>query len=163
MFIIYLHLSAHLTSSCAIILFIILYVLYCIMFVFQVYEKNKKRAALFSEQELDRDNRKRLRQASKATNKRKKALEKPNPQSKDESLDSDRRIIQGKTSDNDTKSYSKSTEFFSQLQRQSEEKISSLKNQKNGVSNKSLLQGKEKNGVSFKLQLMFEFILFRIN
>ena len=116
-----------------------------------MYEKNKKRAALFAEQELDRDDRKRLRQASKATNKRKKALEKPSSQARDENLDNDRRIIQGKTSDNDGKSYSKSTEFFSQLQRQSEEKISSLKNQKKGTSSNKTALGTEKNGVQFKL------------
>ncbi len=109
--------------------------------------KRGRDAAFVADAELTRDDKKRLRRASKNSSKKEKnRLEseeklaaKVNPvlgnkyeEKKDmEKLRRDKRVIDGsKLGNSDTKSYSKSSQFFSALQRQTEEEIVKKKNGK---------------------------------
>lgn len=90
----------------------------------QIYEKKRGRdAAFLSSSEADRDDRQRLRRAKKASRNRIRKAQALESGNLDVSLKKDKRVVVADDSSTQTKSFSKSANFFSQMQQNVKQNI----------------------------------------
>ena len=114
-----------------------------------------RNSAFITEADVGRDDRKRLRRATKAANKKAKLAENGgySTKSKDDNLNLDRRVVTGRESIGSSEDFTKSSKFFSNMQNQIEmeknEKIAIAGGNKRKKSRKEGFTGGS--GAGFKL------------